>query len=185
MMVYGGSFNPPHVGHAMVAAWLLWTDKADEVWLVPTFRHAFDKDLAPFRDRVELCRAMARDVDPRIRVEPIEAELPAPSFTLNTLQALCARWPHHRFRLVVGADVLGQVHHWMRWDIIQARFSPLVVGRGGYPPVPGPIFPAISSSEIRARLARGESIAGWVTRGVAEGLHRLGAATSARQGGAG
>ena len=40
--VYGGSFNPPHVAHAMVASWLLWTRLVDEVWLVPVFRHAFE-----------------------------------------------------------------------------------------------------------------------------------------------
>ena len=55
--VYGGSFNPPHIGHAMVAAWLLWTRRVEEVWLVPAFAHAFDKALRPFAARVEMVEA--------------------------------------------------------------------------------------------------------------------------------
>ena len=41
--VYGGSFNPPHIAHTMVASWLLWTEMVDEVWLVPVYRHAFEQ----------------------------------------------------------------------------------------------------------------------------------------------
>ncbi len=76
--IYGGSFNPPHVGHALVAAWLLWTRQADAVWLLPVFRHAFEKRhnkaLVPWADRLAWCEAFAQDVDPRVRVEAIEAE---------------------------------------------------------------------------------------------------------------
>ncbi len=167
--VYGGSFDPPHVGHALVAGWLLWTRLADEVWLVPAFAHAFDKPLSPFDRRVALCRALAADVDPaRIRVETVEAVLPAPSYTLSTLEILAARRPDARLRLVVGADVLDQVGHWHAWDEILARFPPIVAGRAGWPPVPdSPTFPDVSSTEIRRRLAAGEPVEGLVTAGVA------------------
>ncbi len=59
--IYGGSFDPPHFGHAMVIAWLLWSGTASEVWLVPTFQHAFDKPLAPFELRAGLCAARRDD----------------------------------------------------------------------------------------------------------------------------
>ena len=167
--VYGGSFDPPHVGHALVAGWLLWTGLVDEVWLVPAFAHAFDKPLSPFDRRVALCRALAADVDPaRVRVETVEADLPAPSYTLRTLEILAARRPDARLRLVVGADVLDQVAHWHAWDEIRARFPPIVAGRAGWPPVPGsPTFPDVSSTEIRRCMAAGEPFQGLVTAGVA------------------
>src|SRR5688500_13322137 len=99
--IYGGSFNPPHVGHAMVAGWLRWTDLADEVWLLPAFAHPFDKELAPFDRRVAWCAALAEAVGPWVRVEPIESTLPPPSYTVDTLSALRDLHPGRQLRLVV------------------------------------------------------------------------------------
>lgn len=157
--IYGGSFNPPHVGHAMVAAWLVWTEQVDEVWLVPTFHHAFDKPLAPFERRLSACAALAGLIGPRVKVEAIEATLPAPSFTVQTLDALAARHPGVELRLVVGADVVPQLPMWRAWDQIADRYHPIVVGRAGFGPGDrGPSFPAVSSTEIRRRLAAGERV---------------------------
>lgn len=157
--IYGGSYNPPHVGHAMVASWLLWTGRADRVWLVPTYAHAFDKELLPFEQRVAMCRALAADVDPRVEVCEVERELPVPSYTIQTLRLLRERHPGWRFRLVVGADILPQTHLWREWGSIEAEFPPIVVGRGGYPPVEGAVtFPQVSSTEIRRRLRGGQPV---------------------------
>jgi len=154
--VYGGSFNPPHIGHALVVAWLVWTRRADEVWLLPTYAHAFDKPLAPWPKRLRACEALARLCGPRVRVEPIESELPTPSYTWLTLQTLAARHPQHHLHLVVGADVLGQTPSWRAWEEIRTHHAPIVVGRAGHPPVEGaPTFPDVSSTEVRARLAAG------------------------------
>jgi nicotinate-nucleotide adenylyltransferase len=167
--VYGGSFNPPHVVHAMVAGWLLWTQRAEQVWLVPVFRHAFeglqDKTLAPFERRVRWCEAMADDIDRRlVSVNRIEAHLPTPSFTIDTLRALRARNPEHQFRLVGGSDVLPQTPQWKAWDDIVREFEPIVVGRAHHPPVVDSIqFPDVSSTEIRRRLSGGEPIDHLVT----------------------
>ncbi len=157
--IYGGSFNPPHVGHAMVAAWLRWTDLADEVCLVPTFAHAFGKRLLPFELRMALCDALADSVGPGVRTEPIERDLPPPSYTIDTLEALADRHPDHTFRLVVGADVLPDTPRWKAWAAIESRFDPIIVGRGGYPPIAGvPTFPTVSSTEIRDALRAGAPV---------------------------
>ncbi len=166
--IYGGSFNPPHVGHAMVAAWVGWCDLADEVWLLPTYSHAFSKDLAPFDVRLAMCRAAAAAVGPWVRVDAIESELPEPSYTIDTLDALTARHPEHEFRLLVGADTLDDTDAWKRWDRIEADYRPIVAGRHGYREVPGvPVFPDVSSTEVRRRIALGEGVEQFVLRDVA------------------
>ncbi|MBN2798016.1 MAG: nicotinate-nicotinamide nucleotide adenylyltransferase [Deltaproteobacteria bacterium] len=166
--VYGGSFNPPHVGHAMVAAWLSWADQVDEVWLTPTFSHAFGKELAPFADRVAMCEALAAAVGPWVRVCPIEAALPSPSYTIDTLEALSLRHPEHLFRLVVGADVLPQTAKWRAWARIEAGYRPIAVGRVGYPEVPdAPSFPGVSSTEARDRMRAGLPVGHLLPAGVA------------------
>ena len=157
--VFGGSFNPPHVGHALVTSWLHLTDRADEVWLVPAFRHAFDKALAPWERRLEWAAALASALGPWVRVEPIEAELPVPSYTIRTLDTLSARSPEHRFSLVIGADVAAQLSLWRDAERLRAQYPLIVVGRQGCAPVPSaPDFPDVSSTVIRARLQAGEPV---------------------------
>ncbi len=167
--VYGGSFNPPHVGHALVAGWLGWTRRVDEVWLVPAFQHAFAKALAPWEVRVAACRALAGAVGAHVSVVDIEARLPTPSYTIQTLDALALRHPGCQLRLVVGADVQSQRSQWRDWPRIAAEYAPVVVGRAGYPEVDGaPTFPGVSSTEVRARLARGEPVDALVPAAVLE-----------------
>ncbi len=157
--VYGGSFNPPHLGHAMVASWVVWSGRADAVWLMPCASHAFAKDLADFGARLALCEALADLLGDRVRVCDVERDLPSPNYTWDTLCALRQANPQHDLSLVVGADTLEQVHLWHRWEDLSREFTPIVVGRQGYPAVEGaPCFPDISSSEVRELLGTGRAV---------------------------
>lgn len=174
--VYGGSFDPPHVGHAMVAAWVRWTDRADAVWFLPAADHAFGKDLSPFSDRVAWLDALCGELGAWASVCQVEAELPRPSFTVHTLTTLAERHPDRRFRLVVGADQRPSLPRWRDWDRIAAVFDPIWVGRAGFPPEPGaPTFPDMSSTAVRAAMAAGGDADGLLTAGVARALAMTGA----------
>jgi len=158
--VYGGSFNPPHVVHAMVASWLLWTEQVEEVWLVPVYRHAFEgihnKALATYRHRVKWCKALTKEVDQRIKVSLIESELPIPSYSIDTLQALADTFPEYKFRLCIGSDVIPQLSQWKNWSSIESQFPPIIVGRVGYSSPKNVVqFPPVSSSQIREQLSIG------------------------------
>lgn len=156
--VYGGSFNPPHVGHMMVTAWLRWTGRCEATWWIPVRGHPFAKDLVDYDTRLRLCAEVAASL-PGVEVSDIERDLPVPSYTIDTLDQLAERHPEHRFRLVVGADVLSETHRWKAWDEICARYAPIVVGRAGYPPVADAVtFPEVSSTEIRSRIAGGQPV---------------------------
>jgi nicotinate-nucleotide adenylyltransferase len=178
--ILGGSFNPPHVAHLMAAYWTLATQDVREVWLLPSFRHPFGKDLAPFDDRVRMCELAARGVR-GVAVCTAERELAADPHvgkTARTLEHLVGKHRDTDFVLVVGADILPDTPKWWRWERVKELAQVVVVGREGFPPVPGaPALPAISSTEIRARIARGEDVAGLVPRKVREyvkekGLYR-------------
>lgn len=173
--IYGGSFHPPHVGHGLVASWLHWAERADEVWLVPVYQHAFGKDLAPFEARVAWCQALAEAVGPWVKVSEIESTSPDTSYTIHTLEALAAAHPEHRFRLVVGADVLPDTPRWKSWDRIAAGFDPIVVGRAGHGDIEGaPTFPEVSSTEIRQALQAGTPIDHLVPAKVLRAMARTG-----------
>ncbi len=168
--VFGGSFNPPHIAHQMVCLWVLETQPVDELLLVPTFRHPFDKPLAPYADRLEMCRRMTRPFGSRAGVSAIEEELGGEaSLTLHTLQALDARAPGTSWRFVVGADILRERDKWWRWPDIEKLAPPIVVGRPGYPAPDGaPTLAEVSSTEVRARIARGDDVSALLPRSVAE-----------------
>src|SRR5690606_32016933 len=78
--IFGGSFDPPHVGHVLAVTWVLSTQPVDEVVLVPALEHAFGKPLAPFAHRRRMCELAFAPLR-RVRVDPIEAELGGASYT--------------------------------------------------------------------------------------------------------
>jgi nicotinate-nucleotide adenylyltransferase len=167
--VYGGSFNPPHVAHTLVAAYVLAAHAVDAVRIVPTARHPFEKELTDFSHRLRMCElAMAplRDVI----VDPIEHELGGTSVTLRTLQELRRRHPRERHRLVIGSDLLPETGAWHAWEQVSALAPPIVVGRAGHPaPDPGaPALPDVSSTEVRRRLHDGDPVDGLVSPRVAD-----------------
>jgi nicotinate-nucleotide adenylyltransferase len=181
--ILGGSFNPPHVAHVMAAYWVLATQGVSEVWLLPSYVHPFGKALAPFEDRVRMCEIAASLVR-GVHVCTAEADLagdPLVGRTARTLEHLVARHPDRRFALVVGADILRETDKWYRFERVRELARLVVVGRAGHEgPAGAPALPAISSTLIRERLARGEDVGGLVPRKVLDyvrerGLYRAGA----------
>ena len=172
----GGSFNPPHVGHLLLAQYVLATAPIDELWLLPTFRHAFGKALAPYADRLAMCDLVARELGPRASASSLEADLAArPDFvssrTVHLLEALARDRPEITPRLVIGTDILHETSGWLRWDDVARLAPPIVVGRGGVsapPPWPEPVvtMPEVSSTRVRELLGAGADVAGLLPRAV-------------------
>jgi nicotinate-nucleotide adenylyltransferase len=153
--VFGGSFNPPHVGHVLAGAYVLAVHDVDGLLVVPAFRHPFNKELCAFEHRAAMARLAFRDLA-RTEVSEIERELALPvSRTVDTLEALRVRHPDWRLRLVIGADVLHDRDKWHRFDRVVELAPPIVLGRAGveHPEAPPAVLPEVSSSAVRAALA--------------------------------
>jgi len=173
-VVYGGSFNPPHVGHQMTCLYLLEALGAKAVWMVPACRHPFGKPLSSFAHRAAMLQAMSRPFADHVQVLAVEEEEGATGRTYDTLVSLKARHPAERLALAVGSDILREAAHWYRWADIEAMIPIVVVARMGFPadratPV---VMPEVSSADIRQRLGRGEAIDGLVPTAVAEYIER-------------
>jgi len=186
LAIYGGSFDPPHLAHTLACAYVLSAHRVDELLVVPTAQHPFDKRLSPFSHRIRMCELAMRDLR-RVEICAIEEELATPSLTLNTLRALQQRHPDARLRLVIGSDLLSESHAWHKFDEIVALASPIVVQRAGHTTVAGaPALPDISSTEVRRRLQAGEDTEDLLDPQVAEyvrahGLYRPRAAAKRRR----
>lgn len=175
LAVYGGSFDPPHVGHFLVAAFVASLTGVDELLLVPAFEHAFGKRFeAAYEHRVALVRAMARDL-PRTRVSTLERDLGGTRYTVDVVRALKTSRPDAALRLVLGADVAAETERWHRWDELQTLAPPLFVRRAGFPaPEASPAidFPEVSSTEVRRRLQCGVPLEGLVPSSVEQLIRR-------------
>jgi nicotinate-nucleotide adenylyltransferase len=154
--IFGGSFNPPHVAHVLACALVLGVEDVERVLVVPAFQHPFAKALAPFEDRVAMCRAAFASL-PAVDVSRVEEELGGESRTLRTLEHLAKDHPDWAMRLVVGADILGEAPRWFGFDAITKIAPLLVLGRAGFDaPGAGPaLLPEVSSTRVREAIARG------------------------------
>jgi nicotinate-nucleotide adenylyltransferase len=164
--LFGGSFNPPHVGHQLAGLYVLETDAVDELWLVPCFKHPFDKTLVPFEDRLAMCTRAAAALGPRARVTDCERQLGGESRTLRTVTTLQAQHPTAEFSLVIGADLESEVPSWYGAEQLRKLCRFIVIGRAGFPGGRGPAMPAVSSSEVRQRLRAGQPVDTLVPRAV-------------------
>jgi nicotinate-nucleotide adenylyltransferase len=175
--LFGGSFNPPHVAHQMLALYVLETTRIDQIWFVPCWRHPFQKPLAPFENRLRMCELACKGLGTRARVTEIERAIGGPSRTLHTVRRLRKLHPSHNYSLVIGSDLVAEVPTWYRAADLQALVSFIVVGRRGakgaadYSPV---TLPEVSSSEVRALLRAGKSAEGLVPRAVLDYIYRHG-----------
>lgn len=181
--LFGGSFNPPHVGHLLGALYVRAVADVDAVWLMPAFRHPFGKVLASFDDRVALCESLAALVD-GVEVTRIEEDVESDGRTIHTVEHLKRCFPQHSFRLVIGTDILHEAHRWYEFDRLVQLAPLLVLGRSGHH-APADRFtnatfvdavpmPEVSSTEVRRRLASGEDVSGLVPRPVIEIIEQRG-----------
>jgi nicotinate-nucleotide adenylyltransferase len=183
----GGSFNPPHLGHVMLAYAVLATEPLDALWVLPAASHPFGKDETEyegFRARHEMCERAFAALDAPVEIVDVEQHLPHPNYTYRLLHALHAARPGIRPRLVVGSDILYEFERWTEPEQILELCQILVVPRAGYPGTPGEMgwprmqmrlafeIPEISSTEIRERLADDEPVDGLVARRVLEIIER-------------
>jgi nicotinate-nucleotide adenylyltransferase len=175
--VFGGSFNPPHVGHVLACALVLSTEDVDRLLVVPTYLHPFAKPLAPFADRVAMCE-LAMGWLRGVEVSRVEEELGGESRTLRTLEHLTARHPDWQLRMVIGADVLPEAPRWFGFDAITKIAPPIVLGRARFgAPSPGSVLlPDVSSTQVRSAIERGawDEVAGLVPRSVVEYVREKG-----------
>lgn len=126
--LFGGSFNPAHAGHLMVAETARRRLKLDQVWWVVARGNPLKSDHGDYAARLASARALARS--PGMRVTDIETQLGL-TYSIDTLRALQKAAPEARFVWLMGADNLAGFQCWKDWEEIARRVPIAVIGRPG------------------------------------------------------
>lgn len=117
--LFFGSFNPIHVGHMVLANYMLEFTGLDKVWFVVSPHNPLKNKstLLHERYRLEMVR-LAIDDNHRLKASDIEFKLPQPSYTVHTLLYLKEKYPQTEFALIMGADNLENFHKWKNYEEI-------------------------------------------------------------------
>ena len=182
--VFGGSFDPVHNGHLMIARSALAELELDRLIVMPAAQSPFkpDQTLAPAAARMEMLRA-AFSGEPEIEISSWELDRGGVSYSIETLRALAAEHPEAQLFYLIGADHVATLPQWREADALAAAATFVVVPRPGAPeeafpqPFSGRYLQgkpmAISASEIRERLRAGRSVANFVPPPVAQLLNSM------------
>ena len=130
--LFFGTFDPLHVGHVAIMGHVLNAGLVDELWLVPSPHNPLKDygEITPYEERVAALRAsLAYYADARLRLSEVEKEMPRPSYTILTLERLCALYPEHKFSLLIGGDSLETLPRWYRGTEILENYQILVYPR--------------------------------------------------------
>ena len=169
--LFGGSFDPPHLAHLIVAETVREQFDLDQIWWMPAFDppHKAEAALASARHRLEMTRRATQD-SPGFAVSDVEIQRAGTSYTVDTVRVLQETYPAYAFSLLLGGDSLRDFASWSQPEEIVARVPLIVYRRSGAAGASLPSFLEgrvrfadaplidISATEIRARVREGRSI---------------------------
>lgn len=128
--LFGGSFNPPHAGHVLVAELALERLQLDQIWWMVTPGNPLKdwRELAPLQQRIELSEQLI--TDQKVIVTAFEASYQV-RYTADTLALVREHHPDARLVWIMGADNLDTIHHWQEWEKIVKTYPIAVINRPG------------------------------------------------------
>lgn len=186
--IFGGAFNPVHNGHVRLAEEAVKQLKLKKLLIIPTYDSPHKQTkLAPFDDRAEMCRRAFSHIE-GAEICDIERRLGGKSFTINTVRALRDELPDAQFFLLIGGDMLFSFDQWYKYESLLKETKVCAVARDNDSFVDMMEFAnemgrvrvlptkavEVSSTDIRAKVAKGESITELVPAAVAEYISQSG-----------
>jgi nicotinate-nucleotide adenylyltransferase len=169
--LFFGSFNPIHIGHLVIAEYMVEFTPMDQVWFVVSPQNPLKKKetLLNEKNRISMVR-LAIEYDTRFKASSVEFDLPRPSYTVDTLAHLSEKHPKIEFSLILGYDNLATIYKWKNYEVLMRDYMLYVYPRlhqggtlgtlGTHPSVvitEAPII-ELSSTFIRNAIKEGKTI---------------------------
>lgn len=131
--ILGGSFNPIHIGHAILANYITQYTDIEQLWLMVSPQNPLKSEISDSYDvhRLAMAELVASKCE-NVITSGFEFTLPKPSYTISTLEALTKKFPQHEFVLIIGADNWQYFNMWKDSDLILKNHDIYVYPRKGY-----------------------------------------------------
>jgi nicotinate-nucleotide adenylyltransferase len=128
-----GTFNPPHIGHTLIANYFYITNNFDEIWFIVSPQNPFKKDITLLNEklRLEMVRLAIENAN-YLKASDIEFGLPKPSYTINTLEKLKNDYSQYTFNIIMGSDNAISIEKWKYFQNIIDNHRIYVYPRTGY-----------------------------------------------------
>lgn len=128
--LFFGSFNPIHIGHLILANYILEHSDMQELWFVVSPQNPFKekKSLLNDHNRLDMVQLAIKNYQ-KMRASNVEFSLPTPSYTIDTLTYLQEKHPDYSFSLIMGEDNLGSLHKWKNYDLLLQNYQVIVYPR--------------------------------------------------------
>lgn len=129
---FGGSFDPPHLGHLMLGLSFLALESLDELWIVPCDDHAFKNSISAFSHRLAMCN-LAFSRLKNAKVIDIEHHLKPPNYTINTIKAITKQRPDVKLLIGLGSDLISDFPKWHNAAALAQMVELVIFEREHYP----------------------------------------------------
>jgi nicotinate-nucleotide adenylyltransferase len=128
--LFFGSFNPIHIGHLILANYILENSDMDELWFVVSPQNPFKdkKSLLTDHNRLDMVQLAVKNY-PKMRASNVEFSLPKPSYTIDTLTYLKEKYPNYFFALIMGEDNLDSLPKWKNAEKLMSDYQIIVYPR--------------------------------------------------------
>jgi nicotinate-nucleotide adenylyltransferase len=158
--LFGGSFDPPHIGHTAFCAELVRSETYDSIWVIPSIQHPFGKKMVSLQHRIQMCRIAFEPISPIIEIRNEEEQAGGTGYTIDLIRYLIATYHGCEFTLALGSDNYSTRHEWKDFEEIETLVSIRFFGRKGWNNENERLgleasFPDVSSSELRNTLSTG------------------------------
>lgn len=127
--ILGGAFNPPHLGHQLIAQEILKYLAIDEVWLTLCYQHTFDKNLAPIIHRQNMTKML---INTNIKYCNTEIDHKLSGQTIELMPILQQEYPQHNFSFLIGSDNLAHFKKWGQWRKLITTYPFIVYPRPSF-----------------------------------------------------
>ena len=162
--IYGGTFDPIHLGHLHVITEVIRQEIADRILLIPAGQPRLreHEPIATAQDRRAMCQAATKDLSPevaaKVEVNPIEILRSGPSYSIDTVEAVAQTYPNDQILLILGTDAFSKISDWHRSNELQDMVDFIVIDRPEFPGSPNLDINALNVSATAVRAGEFEKV---------------------------
>lgn len=162
--IYGGTFDPIHLGHLHVITEVIRQEIADRILLIPAGQPRLRESapVATAHDRRAMCQAATKDLSPevaaKVEVNPIEILRSGPSYSIDTVEAVAQTYPNDQILLILGTDAFSKISDWHRSNELQDMVDFIVIDRPEFPGSPNLDINALNVSATAVRAGEFEKV---------------------------